>query len=119
MARNRWSARRAARIGYLAGRGCSVEQVIADLKVDISLHAMRMLEKTWHIAFGLGSPFALLIAPDDLERLESAAELRGMTPATLAREILKRALRDNLVDAIIDERDAANGGASDAPRSAD
>jgi hypothetical protein len=47
---------------------------------------------------------ALPLAPADRRRLDDAARARGIPTATLALRVLQMVARDNLADAVLDDR---------------
>ena len=62
-----WNLKRAARLGYLAGRGLSVESIMADHVIAArSERAVRCAASRWGLALGIGSPFTIwhrILAP--------------------------------------------------------
>jgi hypothetical protein len=84
-----WNLKRAARLGYLAGRGLSVESVIADHVIAArSERAVRCAASRWGLALGIGSPFTILLPLEDRLALECATELRGMSTNALELAIV-------------------------------
>src|SRR6266566_8301003 len=54
-----WNLKRAARLGYLAGRGLSVGSIMADHVIAArSERAVRCAASRWGLALGIGSPSA-------------------------------------------------------------
>ena len=73
-----WNLKRAARLGYLAKRGLSVESIMADHVIAArSERAVRCVASRWGLALGIGSPFTILLPLEDRLALECTAELRG------------------------------------------
>jgi hypothetical protein len=57
-----WNLKRAARLGYLAGRGLSVESIMADHVIATrSERAVRCAASRWSLALGISSPFTILL----------------------------------------------------------
>jgi hypothetical protein len=99
----RWTYQRAARLGYLAGRGLSIESIMADeLLAAYSEFSVRKRASNWRIPLGRGVPFTLVIAGDDRERLYDQAARLNTSARELAAAIVRNVLRDHMVDAVID-----------------
>ena len=70
-----WNLKRAARLGYLAGRGLSVESIMADHVIAArSERAVRCAASRWGLALGIGSPFTILLPLEDRLALECAVD---------------------------------------------
>jgi hypothetical protein len=99
----RWTPGRAARLGYLAGRGASARAIVADDKIGArSERAVRMAVSRWGLTLGAGA-FAVPLTADDREALRNAADDRGVTPDALAALILRLVCRDGLLSAVLDD----------------
>jgi hypothetical protein len=107
-----WNLKRAARLGYLAGRGLSVESIMADHVIATrSERAVRCADSRWGLALGISSPFTILLPLEDRLALECTAELRGMSTNALALAIVRTVVREQLIDAVLDDGEAvANDG---------
>ena len=80
----RWTPKRAARLGYLAGRGVSMESVLRDRRIGAkSAQALRGIATRWGLHFGSAAAPLLSapIPPADQEILEQAAAARGLSMA--------------------------------------
>lgn len=98
-----WTPKRAARVGYLIGRGCSMEEIIADAASGVaSMQSLRNIAHRWNLPL----PDDVPALPDHPRKsdLTEAATARGMTVDQLGARLLGIIVRDNLVDAILDER---------------
>jgi hypothetical protein len=61
-----WNLKRAARLGYLAGGGLSLESIMADHVIAArSERAVRCAASRWGLALGIGSPFSILLPLED------------------------------------------------------
>ena len=100
-----WTLLRAARLGYLAGRGLSVNSIMADDTIAArSERAVRVAASRWHVPIGTGGlPVAL--SSDDRRRLDDAARARGTTSADLALTLLRMVVQQDLIKAVIDDGD--------------
>ena len=88
-----WNHKRAARLGFLAGRGMALESIMADAIICArSERAVRCAASRWGIPLGMGSPFAILLSATDRLRLNIEAGKRGLTPTEFAVEAIQRAL---------------------------
>jgi hypothetical protein len=97
-----WSARRAARLGYLVGRGLSAEAICDDPVVAASRLSLKHVVSRWGIPLDVGAGVVTL--PDDVRRgLDGAARRRRTTVEALALAVLQAVTRDRLVDAVIDD----------------
>ena len=65
---------------------------------------MRCVASRLGISIGRDVCLALELAPADRAALEDAAHTRGMTTGTLAIALLQMVARDNLTDAVLDDR---------------
>jgi hypothetical protein len=73
-----WNLKRAARLECLAGRGLSVESLMADHVIAArSERAVRCAASRWGLAPGIGSPFTILLPLEDRLALECAAVWTG------------------------------------------
>jgi hypothetical protein len=97
-----WSPRRAARFGYLAGRGLSADAIGSDSEVGaISLRSVRLAATRWGLP--LGTDGALLL-PDEIRHgLDEAARARRLSVEALALRVLRIVVADNLAGAILDD----------------
>jgi hypothetical protein len=104
-----WNLKRAARLGYLAGPG---ERGMADHAIAArSERAVCCAASRWGLALGIGSPFTILLPLEDRLALECTAELRGMSTNALALAIVSTVVREQLIDAVLDDGEAvANDG---------
>ena len=100
-----WTLLRAARLGYLAGRGLSVNSIMADDTIAArSERAVRVAASRWRVPIGTGGlPVAL--SSDDRRRLDDAARARGTTSADLALTLLRMVVQQDLIKAVIDDGD--------------
>ena len=101
-----WTPRRAARLGYLAGRGLPAETIGNDTAVAArSLRSLYHVATRWGIPLGSGSAGTVAL-PDDVRRgLDRAARARWTTVESLALMVLRKVAHDGLVDAVIDGND--------------
>lgn len=84
-----WNLKRAARFGYLAGRGLSIESIMADDVIAArSERAVRCAASRWGLALGVGSPFTIPLRPADRHVLEYAAHARGISTGALVLTIV-------------------------------
>ncbi|SRR6266540_6985232 len=99
-----WTLLRAARLGYLAGRGLSVDSIMADDTIAArSERAVRVAASRWHVPIGNTGLLPIALSADDRRRLDDAARARGITSGELALTVLRMVMRDNLVEAVIDD----------------
>ncbi len=99
-----WTLLRAARLGYLAGRGLSVNSIRADDTIAArSKRAVRVAASRWHVPIGGTGGLPIALSLDDLRRLDDAARARGTTSADLALTLLRMVVQHNLVEAVIDD----------------
>jgi hypothetical protein len=98
-ANGRWTPERAARIGFLAGRGVGFEAAMADYRVGAkSERALRCAASRWGLSFGLGGgQIAVQLTAEDRDLLTFAAGERGVSSdvlmATVARAVDQRGAR--------------------------
>ena len=90
----------------------SVESIMADHVIAArSERAVRCAASRWGLALGIGSPFTILLPLEDRLALEFTAELRGMSTNALALAIVRTVVREQLIDAVLDDGEAvANDG---------
>jgi hypothetical protein len=89
----RWTLARAARLGYLAGRGLPLAAIMVDEIVAAkSEQSVRNVCSRWNIALGIGGPFTIYLT--DQERLAFAylAQKKGCTTQYLATQLIKEAI---------------------------
>ena len=73
-----WNLKHAARLRYLAGRGLSVESIMANHVIAArSERAVRCAASRWGLALGIGSPFTILLSLEDRLALECVAVWTG------------------------------------------
>ena len=94
-----WTLRRAARLGYLAGRGLPLDAIAAD--AQRSQHSIRHVMSRWHVPSG--GPGGMLSGLEDRSELERAALRRGVSADTIALRLLRVISSDQLIDAILDD----------------
>jgi hypothetical protein len=107
MANGRWTPERAARVGYLADKGCSIETAMSDYRIAAkSERALRCAASRWGLTFGLGGgTIAVQLSPHDRDALTMAAGVRGVSTLELTTKIMHAVLGARLVDAVLDDRD--------------
>ena len=120
-----WTPKRAARLGWLAGRGASLRSVLQDAEIGaVTARSLRQAATRWHIEFGRGargrlrhhaanhgpqdagrgnSPLAIPIPPGDQEILEQAAAARGLSVASFAADLLHVIASQRLIRAVMDD----------------
>jgi hypothetical protein len=97
-----WTPRRVARLGYLAGRGLSLESIMADDALAArSESSVRHAASRWGVPLGQGTPFTLLLGADDRVRLAEEAAERGMDARMLATRIVETVMREKLIEAVL------------------
>ena len=117
----RWTPRRAARLGYLVGRGLSIGKILSDeaLKPKTA-REIRCASTCWGLALiapRRAESDGLPISDRDRTRLGPTAELRGLTAEALAIALLRVIAADDLVAAVLDDEaqaaaaKASNGNA--------
>jgi hypothetical protein len=110
---HRWTPARAARLGFLAGKGASIDVVRADpMFRSRSEQSLAHASTRWHISFGSGGAppkadaLAVHVSERDLEILEAAAHERGLSVASFTATMIHIAAAERLLGAIMDdERD--------------
>jgi hypothetical protein len=104
----RWTPARAARLGYLAGRGASLHTVLKDMEIGAaSAQSLRYVATRWNLKFGRevrsgpqdaeAPPLAIPLPPGDLEVLEMAAQARGLSVASFTATLLCTLTRERLL----------------------
>lgn len=100
----RWTLERAARLGYLAGRGASAASILEDETVGaVSERAIRCAASRWGVALGTGAAFSVPLSLDDRRVLEDAADARGISTSALATAILHVVAEQRLFAAVLDD----------------
>jgi hypothetical protein len=101
----RWTPVRAARLGFLAGRGLPIEGVMSDAKLAVrSEHSIRCAAARWGISFGLGGgQIAVQLSSEDRDVLTAAAAERGVSVLALTTALMHGVLGGRLVDAVLDD----------------
>ena len=104
-----WTPKRAARLGWLAGRGASLRSVLQDAEIGaVTARSLRQAATRWHIEQDAGrgnSPLAIPIPPGDQEILEQAAAARGLSVASFAADLLHVIASQRLIGAVMDDDD--------------
>jgi hypothetical protein len=101
----RWNLKRAARFGYLAGRGLSIESIMADDVITAkSERAVRCAASRLGVPIGGNGLLAVALSATDRRQLTGAAHERGMTIEALVTALLRQVAHDSLVDAVLDDR---------------
>ena len=113
----RWTPARAARLGYLAGRGVSLRTVLKDMEIGAaSAQSLRHVATRWGLKFGRETrsgpqdaergvpPLAIPLPPGDLEVLETAARERGLSVASFTATLLCTLTRERLLNAVLDDK---------------
>jgi len=104
-ANGRWTPERAARIGFLAGRGVGFEAAMADGAK--SERALRCAASRWGLSFGLGGgQIAVQLTAEDRDLLTFAAGERGVSSDVLMAKIVRAGLRERLTNAVLDDQDS-------------
>ena len=101
-----WTPKRATRLGWLAGRGVSMESVLRDRRVGAkSEQALRGVATRWGLHFGSAPvpPLAIPLPPGDQEILEEAASARGLSAASFAATLIHTIARERLFNAVLDD----------------
>ena len=109
----RWTPARAARLGYLAGRGASLRTVLEDMEIGAaSTQSLRHVATRWGLRFGRDEPpkkssappaLAIPIPSGDQALLAEAAAARGLSVASFAASLLHVAVAERLIGAILDD----------------
>ncbi|UYO50308.1 hypothetical protein KQX64_06960 [Rhodopseudomonas palustris] len=103
----KWTAERAARAGFLAGRGWSRDEIAADEILGATTpKALEHMLRRWKIPLMKtrgGKCVLCALSPSETERLEAAARARSMSLEMLAEELLSivagdAALIENILD---------------------
>jgi len=77
-----WTLQRAARLGYLAGRGLSLPSIMADDVIAArSQRSVRVAATRLGVPIGRAQPLALVLPGDASQALDAAAASRGMSSA--------------------------------------
>ena len=107
---NRWTPKQAARLGFLAGRGASLDAVRSDpLLRGRSEQSLCHAATAWRLKFGAGgapkddATLVVPIPPADLPVLEDAAAARGLSPASFAATLLHTITSQRLITAVMDD----------------
>jgi hypothetical protein len=101
-----WTPRRAARFGYLAGRGLSADAIGSDPAVAaVSRQAVHHVATRWGIPLAPGATGTIVLPVDVVRELDGPARERRTTVEALALAVLRVVARDRLVDAVIDDRE--------------
>ena len=101
-----WTPKRAARLGWLAGRGASIESVLRDRLIGAeSRQSLRHVATRWGLRFGRAEApmLSIPIPPADQEILEQAAAARGLSTASFAATLIHTIARERLYNAILDD----------------
>jgi hypothetical protein len=102
----RWTPARAARLGYLAGRGVSMESVLRDRRIGAkSVQALRGIATRWGLHFGSAAAplLSIPLPPGDQEILEQAAAARGLSTASFAASLIHTIASERLFNAVLDD----------------
>lgn len=107
-ANGRWTPERAARVGFLAGRGVGFEAAMADYRGGAkSERALRCAASRWGLSFGLGGgQTAVPLTAEDRDLLTFAAGERGVSSDVLMAKIVRAGLRERLTNAVLDDQDS-------------
>lgn len=102
-----FSNEKAARIGYLTGRGLDSIKIALDLNDDTTPATVRRMWKHWGLVEGTGR--AVVEVPVPLEaahrrKLERQANILGIEPSEFIRRIAICAVEDDLYQAVTDGR---------------
>jgi hypothetical protein len=85
-----WTGERAARFGYLLGRGFTVEAIVAGAMLDaVSEHTLHAAVRRWGLPCNGSGPFVVPLSHNNRKALTAAARERNMTAEKLAGEALK------------------------------
>jgi hypothetical protein len=103
-----WTPKRAARLGWLAGRGASMAAVMRDRRINAkSEQQLRGIATRWGLAFSDDNkspqPLSVPIPPADQEILEAAAADRGLSAASFAATLIHTIARERLFNAVLDD----------------
>ncbi len=105
-----WTPKRAARLGWLAGRGMSMESVLRDRQVGaISEQSLRHTATRWGLHFGnVEAPakaplLSIPVPPGDQEILDQAAAARGLSTASFAATLIHVIASERLFAAVMDD----------------
>ena len=101
-----WTPKRAARLGWLAGRGVSMESVLRDRRVGAkSEQSLRHVATRWGLHFGSDAPppLSIPLPPGDQEILEQAAAVRGLSTASFAATLIHTIASERLFNAVLDD----------------
>lgn len=105
-----WTPRRAARAGYLAGRGFAKEEILRDRIVAVhSERALLQAFTRWHVTIGNGT-WPLALDPETESKLIAEANRRGISVNALLTEIVTTVLKDDLITAVIGDEETNGRG---------
>jgi hypothetical protein len=111
----KWTPKQAARFGYLAGRGASIDTVQADPMLGgRSKQSYSHAATSWRLKFsGAAEPkdnapeddatLAVPIPPADLPVLEAAAAARGLSVESFTATMIHTIASERLVKAVMDD----------------
>lgn len=103
-----WTPKRAARFGWLAGRGASMATIMRDRQIRAeSEQQLRGCATRWGLSFGsssgASSSLAIPLPVADQEILEAAAQERGLSTASFAADLLHVITSQRLIRAVMDD----------------
>ena len=104
-----WTLRKAARLGWLAARGASLDDIRADRWIGGNRTPQSIHRATvrWHVPISTSEPMADVLAvhvpPRDREVLEQAAATRGLSVASFAATLIHTIARERLFNAVLDD----------------
>jgi hypothetical protein len=110
----RWTPARAARLGYLAGRGASLHAVLQDMGIGAAgAQSLRNVATRWGLRFGrearsgpqdAEAPLLSVPLPSaDREALAQAAAARGLSVASFVATLVHTITAERLIGAVLDD----------------
>jgi hypothetical protein len=107
---NRWAPKQAARLGFLAGRGSSLDALRSDpLLRGRSEQSLCHAATQWRVKFGSGGApkddamLSIHVTPTDREVLEQAAAERGLSTASFTASLVHVITSERLLQAVMDD----------------
>ncbi len=100
----RWTNAKSAVIAFHLGKGMTSVDVSKMLGDGTSPETIRRMETLWGLPKrGRGRKFQINVSQFRRKQLERHAKRKGVAPETLLERVCDLVLKDNMVDAVLDE----------------